>query len=80
MDFIAAWAASLEEPLRDYVGARSLIVENRDAWRNHANSKHPLILIPDFRFFKPDSELLTLAQNKGHYLIIPQAKSLPSTK
>jgi hypothetical protein len=67
LDVFCAWAHSLPPEEAELVASRTIIVEDRDAWRSLATSVNPLILVAAPRL-EADSDLYAAADRRHHVL------------
>ena len=65
VDFIAAWLAE-----RQFIEARALLVESREAWRALAGPGSPLLLV-SHPMLKLEAEVVSEAVLHGHHVALP---------
>ena len=69
LDFVAAYTAGSSESERERVEARTLIVENEDAWHVLTATRNRLVLIPQ-PSLAVDAELVAEAVRLGHHVLL----------
>ncbi|SRR5579875_1057749 len=73
--FIAASLEQLPERERDAKYARTVIVDNVQAWRHIILTEQPLVLLPTFR-----SDEIIQAVRRGHHVLIPVGREIAEAK
>jgi transcriptional regulator with XRE-family HTH domain len=69
IDFLAAYAASLDDSERDRIESRIVIVERAEAWHMLCTSKNSLLLIPRPNL-SIEAEMVAEAVRQGHYVLL----------